>query len=128
MQYRRHMSESKQLPDGTEGLIFREDAQHRSEFFSERADVGRLLEMVTALTGEIAILRARLDTHERLAASGSGFDHARVEAYRAPSDVLAYRMQQDQEMIARVFRAVTEEIDRLASDADVRKVLMEKKA
>ncbi|MEY4357489.1 MAG: hypothetical protein RL469_815, partial [Pseudomonadota bacterium] len=32
------------------------------------------------------------------------------------------------EMIARVFRAVTEEIDRLASDADVRKVLMEKKA
>ena len=127
MQYRRHMSESKQLPDGTEGLIFREDAQHRSEFFSERADVGRLLEMVTALTGEIAMLRARLDTHERLAAGGA-FDHAQVEAYRAPSDVLAYRMQQDQEMIARVFRAVTEEIDRLASDADVRKVLMEKKA
>ena len=120
------MSQSNSPADEVEGLLFREDAQQRSEFFSERADVGRLLEMVTALTGEIAMLRARLDTHERLAASGKGFDRAAVEAYRAPPEVFAERMQDDQAMIARVFRAVADELDRLAEDPGVQKVLMEK--
>lgn len=114
--------------DEKEGLLFREGAEQRSEFFSEHADLGRMLEMITALTAEIAMLRARLDTHERLAAGGKGFDHAAVEAYKPPQEVLGERMQQDQEMIARVFRSITDEIDRIAGDRDVRKILTEKKA
>lgn len=122
------MSQNNAPLGDKDGLLFRDDAQQRSEFFSERADFGRLLEMITAMTGEIAMLRARLDTHERLAAGGKGFDTAAVEAYRPTPEVMTQRLQQDQEMIARVFRAVTDEIDRLAADRDVRNVLTEKKA
>ena len=50
-----------------EGLVLREKGADTG-FFPGNPDVDRLLAMITALTGEIAILRARLDTHERLAA------------------------------------------------------------
>ncbi len=105
-----------------EGLVLREKGADTG-FFPGNPDVDRLLAMITALTGEIAILRARLDTHERLAARGS-FDRAAVEAYVPTPGELAERMADDQATIARVFRPVADELDRLLDDAVVQKSLI----
>lgn len=106
-----------------EGLVVRESASTGAGFFPGNPDMDRVLAMITALTGEIAILRARLDTHERLAASGS-FDRARVEGYVPTAAELAERMADDQAMIARVFRPVADELDRLLEDPAVQKSLI----
>jgi hypothetical protein len=106
-----------------EGLVIRESATAGSGFFPGNPEVDRLLAMITALTGEIAILRARLDTHERLAANGS-FDRASVEAYVPTATELAERMADDQAMIARVFRPVADELDRLLADSATQKSLI----
>ena len=107
-----------------EGLVFRDDPRKRSSFFAAQADIGRLLGMITALTGEIAMLRARLDTHERLAAAG-GFDRSKVEAYQPDAAALAERMADDQAMIGRVFKPLADELDRLLEDPVVQKTLLE---
>ena len=107
-----------------EGLVFRDDPSKRSAFFAGQADVGRLLGMITALTSEIAMLRARLDTHERLAAEG-GFDRAKVESYRPDATALAERMTDDQAMIGRVFKPLSDELDRLLEEPAVQKTLLE---
>lgn len=106
-----------------EGLVVRESANAAPGFFPGNPEMDRLLAMITALTGEIAILRARLDTHERLAANGS-FDRARVEGYAPTPAELAERMADDQAMIARVFRPVADELDRLLDDPAIQKSLI----
>ena len=106
-----------------EGLVLRDEHIVNTGFFPGNPDMDRMLAMITALTGELAILRARLDTHERLAASG-GFDRARVENYAPTEAELAERMADDQAMIARVFRPVADELDRLLEDPAIHKSLI----
>jgi len=106
-----------------EGLVIRAPKSADTGFIAGNPDMDRMLAMVTALTGEIAILRARLDTHERLAATGP-FDRARVEQFVPSAEQLAERLADDQAMIARVFRPVADELDRLLDDPALQKSLI----
>ena len=65
-------------------------------------ELDTLLHMVLALTGEVATLRARLDTHERLNEAAGGWGNTDVEAYVAPAEIARQRAAMTDELIAQV--------------------------
>lgn len=100
----------------SEGLALRADAGRRPVFFSEAPDLDRIHAVLVAMAGEIAVLRARLDTHERLAGAAGVFDRATVDAYRATPEVAAERHADRQDLVQRIFHAVVDELDALLAD------------
>jgi hypothetical protein len=109
-----------------DGLTLRPDPARRPSFFPGNPDVDRLLAMIAALASEVAVLRARLDTHERLAAGRGVFDRAAVEAYAPPDEIAAERRRDIQAIVARVFGTVREELEALGKDAAAQRSLMER--
>jgi hypothetical protein len=79
-------------------------------------DDDRLLAMLSALAAEVAVLRARLDTHERLAAERGVFDRSGVEQYAPSTEVVRERQVDAQQLIARVFAPLTREVEALTQD------------
>lgn len=110
-------------PSNDEGLNFRPDAARRPKFFSEESDSDRLLAIISALAGELAVLRARVDTHERLAAQKGVFDRDAVENYEADATAQTERQQDNQQLIQRVFRPLSAELSIIAKDDGVRAAL-----
>jgi len=82
----------------------------RPVFFSD-PQVDKVIGIVTALAGEVSVLRERLDTIERLAESKGLFSHQEVEAYRPNAHVAEEREQWRAEYVARVLRVVHEELE-----------------
>jgi hypothetical protein len=76
-------------------------------------DVDRVMAILLALVSEVASIRERLDTHERLAAGGSPPTPALVEAYTADDGTAAEREAWRGAYIRRLFRVVTEEVEAL---------------
>lgn len=99
-----------------EGLTIRADVASRPVFFGNNADLDRMFAVVVAMAGEIAVLRARLDTHERLAARTGAFDRAQVEAYRAEGAVANERMADRGELVQRIFAPVVAETEAAIAD------------
>ena len=102
------------MPPSDEGLIYRENPDQPTAFFPS-PDTDRLLAVISALTAELVVLRSRLDTHERLAATG-GFDRLRVEAFEPDAAAAAERHAETQAIVRRVFHVYAAEADRLARD------------
>lgn len=64
--------------------------------------------MILALATEVSALRERLDTHERLAASGSSPVPAAIEAYVPDEAVEAARAAARRSLIERITRVLLE--------------------
>ncbi len=109
-----------------DGLSFRPDPGRREHFFSEESNADRLLAMLSAATAEIAVLRARLDTHERLSAARGGYGRTDVESYSPPADVLAERQADCQDIIRRVFQPLSDEVGALAEDPATQATLVKR--
>lgn len=100
-------------------------AKGRRPSFLRDPDVDKLLAMIMAATGEIALLRGRLDTHERLLASGQRVTPETIETFVPDAASENEREAQRQAILARVFRilAVAEtqatqpDIEKLIDDA-----------
>jgi hypothetical protein len=99
-----------------EGLSFRPDQARRENFFSAESNADRLLAMLSAATAELAVLRARLDTHERLSAARGGFGRADVESFAPSAEVMAERQADCQDIIRRVFEPLSAELGAQAED------------
>jgi hypothetical protein len=82
--------------------------------YFEDGDVGRVLSMVVALAGEMAVMRDRLDTVERLLDSGQPVTREAIERYAPTEPVRTERDAWRQEFLSIVFRVLHEESDRLA--------------
>jgi C4-dicarboxylate-specific signal transduction histidine kinase len=82
----------------------------------DNAETARLLAMVSALTSELAIVRERLDTHERLAAMGEVATAQAVEAYRPTPDDTGARDKMRNRLIGVVFRPLVDDAARDARD------------
>jgi hypothetical protein len=80
------------------------------------ADIDRVMAAVLALVSEVAALRERLDTHERLAAQGLAATPAVVEAHQADPATEAEREAWRDACIRRLFRVFTEDIEALQRD------------
>jgi hypothetical protein len=84
----------------------------RPSYFNT-GDVDRVMAIVLALVSEVAAIRERLDTHERLADVGRLPDVTQVEAYIADNDAEAAREAWRDAYIRRLFRVITEDVESL---------------
>lgn len=81
--------------------------------YFDHADVDRVMAILLALISEVASIRDRLDTHERIAASGAPPSADLVESY-SPNDVAdAEREAWRGTYIRRLFRVLTEDVEAL---------------
>lgn len=84
----------------------------RPRFFDDPVN-DQLLAMITALLGEVCVLRERLDTVERLAEHHGLWRQEEVERYRPDAAADAARDELRRGALARVFSVLNEEIARL---------------
>lgn len=82
----------------------------RPEFFDEPA-VDRLLSLTMAVVGEVAVLRERLDTIERLLEAKGTISRADIEAYVPDQASGAERGLLTKAYIARVMRGFQQEVE-----------------
>jgi len=82
--------------------------------YFDSSDIDRVLSVVLALASEVASLRERLDTHERLAPGLI----AAVESYTPTPDAIAARDAWRDAYIKRLFRVFTEDVEALSRPAD----------
>jgi hypothetical protein len=101
-------------------------AKGRRPFFFDDAAVDRLLAMVMALTGEVAVLRERLDTHERLAKKGKKASPENIEKYSPDPAVEDAREATRVAMLNRVFRIIAFNDDRRTEGEEAYQGLIEK--
>jgi hypothetical protein len=79
-------------------------------YFFPDPNLDKVVAMLTALVSEVAVLRERLDSHERLAESETWASLKQIEAYAAPDDVEADRAEWREAYVARVMRILTDEL------------------
>lgn len=84
----------------------------RPRYF-DNTDVDRVMAILLALVSEVASIRDRLDTHERLANSGKLPSGSQVETYAADGTAEAERETWRDAYIKRLFRVITEDIEAL---------------
>ena len=103
-------------------------AKGRRPYFFDDPNIDKLLAMIMALTGEVSVIRERLDTHERLAQKKKVPTHQAIEDYK-PDDVTeAFRAQWRADYIARILRIVQVELDQITrgeTDKDYDKIVDE---
>lgn len=90
----------------------------RPHFFQD-PDVDRLLSIVWAMAGELAVTRERLDTVERLLARRELLDRAAIDAFRPTADEARERGQWHLEYISRLLRVLQQEVEALQRARDV---------
>jgi len=81
-------------------------AKGRRPQFLDDPDTDRLLAMIMALSGELAVLRERLDSHERLAAAGQVATPEAIEAFEPDLPLEESRDAWRTAMLERVFRSI----------------------
>ncbi|MFL2771110.1 MAG: hypothetical protein ACJZ9F_08870 [Rhodospirillaceae bacterium] len=82
-------------------------AKGRRPNFLDSSDSDKLLAMVVALVGEVAVVKDRLDTHERLATLGKVATPDEIEAYSPDETVEDERETWRSAMLERVFRIIS---------------------
>jgi hypothetical protein len=78
--------------------------------------VDTLIGMVLSLTSEVAVLRERLDAHERLAAAGAFSGPEAVDGYVPDAAAEAARAAQRQRLLAKVCRPLLAESSNEVAD------------
>jgi hypothetical protein len=85
--------------------------------YFDHADVDRVMAILLALVSEVASIRDRLDTHERIAAGGVPATGELVEAYHPDPQASAEREAWRDAYIRRLFRVITEDVEALRHKA-----------
>ena len=85
----------------------------RPQYFDDPA-VDRTLSIVMAIAGEVAVLRERLDTVERLLDAKGSISRADIEAYTPDRKAAAERGLLHKEYIARILRGVQQDMEAMA--------------
>ena len=85
----------------------------RPSYFEDPA-IDRTLSIVMAIAGEMAVLRERMDTIERLLDTKGAISRADIEAYVPDRAAGAERGLFHKEYIARILRGVQQDMEALA--------------
>lgn len=80
-------------------------------------DVERLLDIVLALTGELAVAQERLDTVERLLAAKNLVQAEEIEAFRPDAQAARERLAKHEALLARVLRILHQDIAAMEASA-----------
>jgi hypothetical protein len=103
-------------PDDVVRLANAAASGKRPHFFSD-ADIDRLLAIVWAMAGELAVTRERLDTVERLLAQRAVLERDAIEQYRPDPRAAEERGQMQIEYIARLLRVLQQEVEEMQRGA-----------
>ena len=79
----------------------------------DAADIDKVMAALLALASEVAALRERIDSHERLAAQGLAATCDTVEGYLPDQACEAQREAWRDAYLRRLFRVITEDIEAL---------------
>ena len=82
-------------------------------YFLKDPDVERVLAVTMALAQEVAVMRERLDTVERVLEAKGTLTQADIESYNPPKPIAETRGAWTQEYLARVLRIYQQEIEAL---------------
>ncbi|MEH2301755.1 hypothetical protein [Nostoc sp.] len=88
-------------------------AKGKRPVYLDNPQSDKLLAIVMALTGEVSVLRERLDTIEQVLEVKGILSATEIEAYEPDAKVTKEREQWRAEYIARVLRVVQEELETL---------------
>ena len=88
----------------------------RPYFFDDPA-VERVLSITMAVATEVAVLRERMDTIERLMEAGTPVTKAAIDAYKPTDDAGRERQEWHAAYVARILRIVQQELQALENDA-----------
>lgn len=88
----------------------------RPYFFDDPA-VERVLSITMAVAAEVAVLRERLDTIERLMEAGQAVNKAAIDAFKPDDSAARERQEWHAAYIARILRIVHQELQALENDA-----------
>ena len=84
-------------------------ANGKRPYFFDNPDIDRLIAIVLAMAGELAVARERLDTVERLLARKGTLSRADVDQFRPDAAEAAERGRWHLEYLARIFRVLQQE-------------------
>lgn len=83
-------------------------------YFLKDPDVERVLAVTMALAQEVAVMRERMDTIERLLEENGAVTQADIESYTPPKPAAEERGAWTQEYLARILRIYQQEIEGIA--------------
>jgi hypothetical protein len=86
--------------------------------YFDAGDVDRVMAILLALVSEVASIRERLDSHERISATGALPAVETVEAYQPGAAAEAEREAWRDGYIRRLFRVITEDVEALRGTGD----------
>ncbi|HEY8570413.1 hypothetical protein [Microbulbifer sp.] len=95
-------------------------ARGKRPVFFKDADTDRLLSMLMALAGELAVARERIDTLERLLEARDLLQRTDIENYEPDTAAARERGLWHQEFIARILRVIQQEIEQFDEDREAR--------
>ncbi|WOX05920.1 hypothetical protein [Microbulbifer pacificus] len=95
-------------------------ARGKRPVFFKDADTDRLLSMLMALAGELAVARERIDTLERLLQARELLQRTDIENYEPDTAAARERGLWHQEFIARILRVIQQEIEQFDEDREAR--------
>lgn len=84
-------------------------AKGKRPFFLDDKDTERLLNILLPLAQEVAVMRERMDTIERLLERDGKVTRAAIEAFEPSKQEAAERGLMMQEFLARIFRILQQE-------------------
>jgi len=86
----------------------------RPYFFAD-PNVDKVVAMIMGLAGEVAVMRDRLDTLERLLEAQGGLKREAIEAYKPSANVAAERAAWREVFLGEVLRIVEIEVEALTT-------------
>ena len=104
-------------PDSGDKIALQRKAKGKRPYYFSNPDVDKLLSMVMALTGELAVARDRIDTLERVASARGLFSSDDIEAFELDEEAMQARAERHKTMLREVNRIIVSEIEDL-EDAD----------
>lgn len=87
----------------------------RPSFLDDPA-IERVLSITLAVAGEVAVMRERLDTVERLLENDQKITREAIDSFKPSMEEAQERAMWQQEYLSRIFRIVQQELEALQSD------------
>ena len=100
-------------PTVNEQLELQRKAKGKRPYYFSNPDVDKLLSMIMALTGELAVARDRIDTLERVASSKGLFSSDDIENFELDAEALQARADRHKQLLREVNRIIVGELEDL---------------
>jgi hypothetical protein len=92
-------------------------AKGKRPYFFDDPAVERVLSITMAVATEVAVLRERMDTIERLMETGQTVSKAAIDAFKPDDTAARERQEWHAAYVARILRIVQQELQALENDA-----------